>query len=293
MICKYPVVSFDTSSYNRLVEDGSLSEPIFAGINSGLFFRFAGLSIGELIACSNPIKRAALRACCGRLQEGRSDCIHAHSEMLKLHILAHKQNSAFNWKTVNVRAREYERAIQQRTLFLDDELAAAQLCYLRNSGKEYDQVLAQLRPKLESICKDYGEEPPPTFREAAIRARAANPNLLLGMGKQLYDCVAETDASEESIKQFMDACPPFRAIVYGLLMRWFQRALRNPRTGEKYAAGCNDLFMAAHLPYCDKFITAEKNREQEKCLREIVAVAGLETEVLSYDEFCDSFLVVV
>jgi hypothetical protein len=113
------------------------------------------------------------------------------------------------------------------------------------------------------------------------------------VGKELYDFVAGNDAREEAVKQFMDACPPFRAVVYGLLMRWYHRALRNPQIGEKYAAGCNDLFMAAHLPYCDKFITAEKNREQEKCLREIVAVAGLETEILSYDDFCDSFLVVV
>jgi hypothetical protein len=292
MIGGYPIVSFDTSSFNRLVEDGYLSEPIFAAIKSGLFFRFAGLSIGELIACPNPTKRAALRACCGRLQDGQSDCIHAHSEMLKLHITAHKQNHAFDWKTVNVRAREYERAIQQRTLFLDDELAATQLSYLRHNGKEYDQTLTQLRPMLESICKAHGEAPPPTFREAAVRAGAAKPNLLLGIGKQLYDSVAGTDTSEEIIKQFIDACPPFRATIYGLLMRWFHRALRNPQTGQKYAAGCNDLFMAAHLPYCNKFVTAEKNREQEKCLREIVAVAGLDTEILSYDDFCNSFVVV-
>jgi hypothetical protein len=125
MIGDYPIISFDTSSYNQLVNDGPLSDPIFAGIKSGLFIRFVGLSIDELIACSDPGKRAALRACCGRLQEGPSDCIYAHSEMIRLHILAHKQNSAFDWKKVNVRAREYEIAIQQRALILDEELSTA------------------------------------------------------------------------------------------------------------------------------------------------------------------------
>ena len=125
------------------------------------------------------------------------------------------------------------------------------------------------------------------------RAKASEPNLLLGIGKGLYDHIAETDTHEETIEQFVDDCPPFRAFIYGLLMRWYQCAVRDPLTGEQYAAGCNDLFMAAHLPYCDKFVTAEKNRKQEKCLREVAAVAGLETEVLSYDDFCNSFLVTI
>ncbi len=37
----------------------------------------------------------------------------------------------------------------------------------------------------------------------------------------------------------------------------------------------------------------EEIRGQEKGLREVAIVAGLETEILSYDEFCDSFLVTV
>lgn len=61
--------------------------------------------------------------------------------------------------------------------------------------------------------------------------------------------------------------------------------------GRSSQAGRNDLFMAVYLPYCDKFVTAEKLREREKCLREVVAVADLETEILSYDDFCNSFLV--
>ena len=110
------------------------------------------------------------------------------------------------------------------------------------------------------------------------------------MGKLLYDRAAETDASEATIKEFMKACPPFRALIYAMLLSWYDRAVRDEK-GEKFEAGRNDLFMAVHLPYCDKFVTAEKYGEQERCLREVAFVAGLETEVLSYDDFCNSFLV--
>ena len=81
-------------------------------------------------------------------------------------------------------------------------------------------------------------------------------------------------------------------LIYPVLLSWYDRAVRDEK-GEKIEAGRNDLFMAVHLPYCDKFVTAEKYGEQERCLREVALVAGLETEILSYDDFCNSFLVTV
>ena len=62
-------------------------------------------------------------------------------------------------------------------------------------------------------------------------------------------------------------------MIYVMLLSWYDRSVRHRHTGEKFQAGRNDLFMAVYLPYCDKFVTAEKLREQEKCLREVVAVA--------------------
>jgi hypothetical protein len=112
------------------------------------------------------------------------------------------------------------------------------------------------------------------------------------MGKLLYDPIAKTDAVEATIKDFLGDCPPFRAVIYAMLMSWYHLAVRDD-TGETYRAGRNDLLMAAHLPYCDTFVTAEKYCEQEKCLREVAFVAGLDTNVLSYEDFCDSFLVAI
>jgi hypothetical protein len=63
--------------------------------------------------------------------------------------------------------------------------------------------------------------------------------------------------------------------------------------GEKFQAGRNDVFMSVYLPYCDQFVTAEEKGEQEKCLRQIVNLAGLEMQVLSYDDFCKSLLITV
>lgn len=67
MIGNLPIVTFDTTAHNRLVDDGPLSEPVLAGLKSGFFFRFAGLTIDEMVATPDPAKRAALFTSCARL----------------------------------------------------------------------------------------------------------------------------------------------------------------------------------------------------------------------------------
>jgi hypothetical protein len=294
MVGTFPVITFDTSSHNRLVDDGRRAEPVIAALKSGLFFRFAGLSIEEMVATPDPAKRAALFARCGRIQHGRTDCIHPHNELLRLLILAHSKNGAeFDWKTVDVRAPNYERGIGQREFIEDEQLSAAQRRDQLARAKEYEKMFAGPRAEIEKVFAAHGEAPPATFREALVRLQGSEGSLIWGMGKLLYDRAAGTDASETTIKEFMDSCPPFRALIYAMLVSWYDRGVRDRQTGEKLTAGRNDLFMAVYLPYCDQFVTAEIRGEQEKCLRAVTVAANLQTEVLSYDNFCNSFLVVV
>ena len=94
-----------------------------------------------------------------------------------------------------------------------------------------------------------------------------------------------------AVTEFTNVCQPFRALLYGMLLSWYDLSVRDRHAGEKFRADRNDMFMSVYLPYCDQFVTQRKKGEQEKCLREIVKLAGLETQVLSYDDFCNRFLV--
>jgi hypothetical protein len=287
-----PIVTFDTSAHNRLVEDGNLSEAVLAGITSGLFFRFAGLSIEELVSTPDPVKRAALFTYCARLQAGPTDCLYPQNELIRLLMAEHfRDPSAFNWMTVDVRGLEYEDAIRRRYFVGDQELATVQCQEFKNRQKSYKQTFSNLRPKLRKVFDAHREAPPPTLREALSRLQGGEDKLIWRMAKLLYDRGAGTDAGEETVRQFMDACPPFRALIYAMLMSWYDLGVRDPHVGERFKAGGNDLFMSIYLPYCDTFVTAEKNGEQEKCLREVAFVADIETKILSYDDFCDSLLV--
>jgi hypothetical protein len=54
--------------------------------------------------------------------------------------------------------------------------------------------------------------------------------------------------------------------------------------------GQNDLMMAAHLPFSDRFVTDEW--PQEKSLREIAEEARISSDVLSYQDFSGIFSIV-
>ena len=294
MIGVFPVVTFDTSAHNRLADGGTVSKALLAGIKSGMYFRFAGLSVDEMVSCPDPTKRATLFDYCARLQLARSDCIFPPNELVRDLIVAHFENpTAFDWKTVNVRAGEYERGIQRRKIVLDEQLSSEQRQVQDALQKQYKQMFSGIRPKIEAVFAAHGETPPRAFRDVIARLQNGEGTLIWDMGKILYDRATETDASEATIKEFMRVCPPFRALIYGMLMSWYDLAVRDKHARERFRAGRNDLFMSVYLPYCDKFVTAEKKGEQERCLREVAFVAGLETEILSYDDFCDSFLVTV
>jgi hypothetical protein len=70
-------------------------------------------------------------------------------------------------------------------------------------------------------------------------------------------------------------------------MAWYDAALRVRLAGEEHGSGRNDLLMATYLPYCARFVT--NDGAQAKRLREIAVEADLDSEVLSYEEFANSF----
>lgn len=293
MIGEIPIVSFDTSAHNELPKDRALSEAILAAIRSGYFFRFAGLSLDEIMACPDTEKRTRLWNYCGRIRNGRSDSIYPHQELVKRLILAHAESpTSFDWRTVNVRAWEYEREMGLREFVGNEQLAAEQRARQIQDQKEYRQMFSRMQLELAEVFERYGEPLPLTLDEVTARLRESNSNLMWNMGKLLYDRAAGTDVSDSTITEFIGACPPFRALLYGMILSWYDLGIRNRHMGEKFQAGRNDMFMSVYLPYCDYFVTAEEKGEQEKCLRKIVELAGLETEVLSYDAFCNRFLVV-
>jgi hypothetical protein len=198
----------------------------------------------------------------------------------------------FNWKTVNVRWPRCEGAMRDPEFFADEQTSREQREFQRERKQLGKQDLIALRPKIQSIFAAHGEMPPTAFRPAISGLENADDGRAVSnAAKQLYDHVAKIDTDKVIVKEFMSACPPLRALVYAIFIPWYNTAVRDYHTGEKLDAGNNDLFMSAYLPYCDWFVTDDVGQEQS--LREVGAHADLETNILSYDDFCRSLLVTI
>jgi len=290
VIAGKPVLTFDTSVHNRLVDDGEKSDSIFARLKDGYFVRLAGLAIEEIIATPDRSERAALLQGFSRLRCGAHDCLLPNNELLRQLIRAHESDGAkFDWRSVNVTSPEYASGTSDHDLIADDQLSEQQRLHLMEQKKAFEKPFSDLRPKLDKILRKHKEPHPLSFREVLPQIRPEG-GLVCGFAKALYERGGWSSLSDVSIGDFMDRCPPFRAAVYGLLLAWYDRSLGDRHNREKFQAGRIDIFMAVYLPYCDQFITAEEHGEQERCLQEVAFAADINTHVRSYDDFCNGLL---
>jgi hypothetical protein len=283
MIGEIPIVTFDTNAHNRLVDD-LRSESVLAEMKS-MWFRFAGLSMEELFATSPASRRNDLFTSCRKIQSGPSECFLPSNLLTEQLILAHFNDPAgFNWKTVDVRWPDCDRAIRDPKFYDDEPVSKEQRDFqweLRQSDK---QRFVKLRPQLQPIFAAHGEAPPTTCREAIFRLDNVGNGAMWYQAQFYYDLVTTMDSTEATVKEFAAACPPFLALIYAKFLPWYNNAVRDPNTGERVIAGSNDLYMSVYLPYVDMFVTDDE--DQERALREVARLAKLEAKILSYRDFC-------
>ena len=289
------ILTFDTSVHNRLVNIGASASAIYAAIKSQ-YFLLAGLSFEEMISTPQAADRHALLDGCRQLTAGRAgrswDCLNPPYEVLRILIAAHAKDPAnFRWLAVDVRSGGLAHEIRRGELTADDALANLQRTEQNASIKQYKAMWVKLRDKLDPIFAAQGIPRPKTFEEAV---NLGSPKLFPGVGKGLYDAglrfdaalhgeKIEPDTDMARVQDFIDNCPPFRAVIYSFMMSWYNTSLRVGNDSEKFAAGRNDLFMAVYLPFCEVFVT--QDGEQESCLRELTKYIGIDTEVLGFDAF--------
>jgi hypothetical protein len=281
-----PSIIFDTTGINELEDGGAASEPLMKGLECGFEVILTAMSADEIIATKNAARREALLSRFGRLLAS-AQCIWPPHEIVRLLVSAHFKNpTEFDWTMVDVRARAYEVAIPMRDF--DDELCVQQRKEQFELQDRFEKMWKGLRPLLDTILEKDPSKRPTSYRDA-VGIAADEGRLLWGLGQGLYERVSGKQLTEAEIKDFVDVCPPFRAVCYGLVMAWYNGSLRT-QDGTPTARR-NDLMMAAYLPYCGRFVTADWPQRKE--LREVATEAKIDCEILSFNEFALSFAVVV
>src|SRR5579863_9585528 len=273
-----PRIILDTTGINALEDGGAASEPLMRGLQCGFDVILTAASADEILSNKNPGRRDALLSRFGRLLCS-AKCIWPPNEIIRLLISAHFRNpTEFNWTAVDVRAQAYEVAIPSRDF--DDDLCAQQRKEQFEVDKQFEKISKGLRPLLDPILAKDPSKRPAMYREA-VSIAVMDGGVLWSFGQALYESNSGSEPSEVEIKNFMDACPPFRATCYGLVMAWYNGSLR--LQDGRPTAGRNDLMMAAHLPYCDRFVTADW--AQRNALHEIAAESKIDCAILSFKDF--------
>lgn len=280
-------IVLDTSAINALEDGGTCSEPLMKALELGYDIRLTAMSADEILAIAkHPERRDALLRRFSRLLVA-APCIWPPNEVIHMHVRAfHQSPSAYDWQKVYVRADEYERAFSSRALPLEisDDQRTAQFAL----EKQFQGAWKGLRPKLDEIIKRNPRQKLHTFDEAA-EACARPGGVLWGFGAGLYAHAFDSERPEitdERVKPFIEACPPFRAACYSFVKAWFSYSLSPTHVGIP-RAGRNDLMMATYLPYGDIFLT--NDYAQRSDLADIGRVAQIPCDVIPFEQFNNSF----
>jgi hypothetical protein len=286
------ILMFDTSAHDRLVKIGESAYPAYASIRSQFFFCLAGSAYEEMVSIPNAAERLAQLHGCRRLTEGRWwDCLNPPADVIQTLTAAHASDPAkFEWLKVDVRSGGLAHEIRTGELTADDALAVLQKTEQYEAQAGYKDLWQRVRANLEPALKEKKLARPKTFEEAF---RNYGTSLIPGLAKGLYDAglraageqrgaSLKPDTAPSIVQHFIDTCPPFRGMLYGVMMSWYNGSLKHAR-GQSFAAGRNDLLMAVYLPLCDVFVT--RDRDQQKCLSELARFIGVRTDVQYLDDF--------
>jgi hypothetical protein len=280
-----PTVIFDTSALNKLTDD-SESTSLLAGLRSSFTIRLTGTNVEEIAATSCAQRRQDLLNYCKRLLSA-GDCIGPHSLVLEALLKRFSEATVFDWKTVDVRFREYEEEIARQEI-VDDELAKEQRDHARASQDEFVEIFGRPRPAFEDLFRGGAETRPATFPDLVHRLQVRG-GAFWSFGIELCGGVTKNQPDEETIRKLLDECPPFRCIMLAICLAQYERCIREPNSGPWLRAGRSDLFMSVYLPYCDQFITEDP--AQQRCLAEIASMGKVDVAVRSYGDFRTCLLV--
>ena len=105
----------------------------------------------------------------------------------------------------------------------------------------------------------------------------------LEIGAGCFERAAGTRPTKIQIKDFIERCPSFRALLVALCFSQYDRCIREEKKQSLGKAGRNDMYSAIYLPYCAVFVTNDDGHC--KAMKVVAQETELNTTILLYDEF--------
>jgi hypothetical protein len=184
----------------------------------------------------------------------------------------------YDWNRLNIRvaAAEHEVARQE---FMHD-LSEQTRREMKEWDKQYANIFRNAKPAFQNLFES--SETRPSVREVTEKLMGEG-GAHLEIGADLFERAAGTRPTQAQMKDFIERCPPFRALLVALCFSQYDRCIREERQQSLGRAGRNDMFSAVYLAYCKVFVTNDDGHC--KAMKVVAELTGLDTTVLMYDEF--------
>jgi hypothetical protein len=211
------------------------------------------------------------------------DCLEPHDFLRETLIDQFSKTSSFDWKAISARFPQYEEEIARQEI-INDHVAKKQRDYIRSAEKVFAKLLDDYRPDFDRLYQNGDATRPATLCEFLGRSQIEGGSFW-SPGIGFYARVIKDRPDEQTIREFVGKCPPFRAFLLAICVAQYERCVRDLKAGRSLRAGKFDLYMSLYLPYCDEFITADEG--QLNALQEVVSVGNLGVRVRSYEDLRD------
>ena len=186
--------------------------------------------------------------------------------------------SAYDWRNVNVRfvAAEQEIAREEYVHTLGDETKREN----RKAEKEFRAIFTKARPAFDKIFQSGRERP---SLEEVTKVLVAEGGAHFEIAADLFERATGKRPPNSGIKDFVERCPPFKALIMALCFSQYDICIRGDNVESLGKAGRVDMFSAVFLPYSKIFVTRDEG--QNKALTAVAKLMELETSVVMYEEF--------
>jgi hypothetical protein len=268
---------FDTSAINKLAAD---VDCVAIVRTLGLLYMvgITETSLSEIIATPDEVDRLKLLNVLKRLLSC-GKCIMPFNWIIEEQAKAYQQaSSGYDWRRLNVRVRMAEEEIARQEVL--HQLSEQTRGEMKQWNKQFQQIFRAAKPAFQNLFMAGQDRP--SIREVTEKLMG-DGGAHLEIGADLFARAAGIKPCAEEVKDFIDRCPPFKALLVALCFSQYDRCIRDQKVESLGKAGRNDMFSAVYLAYCKVFVTNDAGHC--KAMKTVADLAGLDTAVRMYDEF--------
>ena len=202
---------FDTSGLNALADDPEY-RAIAQSFGSGFRVRISETNISEIVATKDPARREQFLKLCQFLVHA-GEGIKPYHSILEEMSRGHSSNPKdFDWRNIDIRFPELETEIARREFRRDADLATEVREHNRLVNKQFEELYKDAREKFEPVFRQAdAERIAPAKVIDYIQAKGSPFWRLVS---DIYERPTSRSLNEDEAREFIERCPPAKAIFF-------------------------------------------------------------------------------